>query len=62
LRPAIDPEQSTMMISSASAGALAAPVAVTVTTASTRVAPGARYGFWSTSTAICASVTASSSG
>jgi hypothetical protein len=49
--PAIEPEQSTMTISSASTGAAADPDPVTVTTASTRVVPTARYGFRSTSTA-----------
>ena len=40
--PDIDPETSTTMISKASARMPPEPAAVTVTTASTRVAPGAR--------------------
>src|SRR3954469_21642571 len=52
LPPDIDDEQSTMIISRASppAAAAPAPLAVSVTMASTWPAPSGRYGFWSTST------------
>ena len=50
---AIEPEQSIMMTSAAVGAAVdragPAPVAVTVTTASTTVPPAGRYWFWKTS-------------
>ncbi len=53
-RPAIDPEQSIMMISAppgSSSGARSSSADVTVTIALTSRPPSGRYSFWKTSTA-----------